>query len=139
MAKVSGKRVISTILTFIILFVFIQAFASSCAVPTETFTSGIKGIVMIGPISPVEKEGEINEKPYPEAVIQIMDSKGKKEVASVKSDQNGRFEIYLAPGTYQLLPKTPDKQPLPVAEPQTVVVTANKFTEVTIQYDSGIR
>ena len=139
MAHVSRKQIATKVLALILLLVYIQAFASSCAVPAPTDTSGINGIVMIGPVSPVEKEGEINEKPYPEAVILIMDSKGKKEIASVKSDQNGRFEIYLAPGTYQLLPQTPDKQPLPVADPQTVVVTANKFTEVTIRYDSGIR
>lgn len=139
MANVSRKQRIIKFIPFILLLVLIQVTAFSCAVPTEALTSGIKGIVMIGPISPVEKEGEINEKPYPEAVILIMDSKGKKEIASVKSDQNGRFEIYLAPDTYQLLPQTPDKQPLPVADPQTVIVTANKFTEVTINYDSGIR
>ena len=139
MIDASRKRLITKFITFMLLLVLIQVTVPSCAVPTESVTSGIKGIVMIGPISPVEKEGEINEKPYSGAVILIMDSTGKKEIASVKSDQNGRFEIYLAPDTYQLLPQTPDKQPLPVAEPQTVVVTANKFTEVTIPYDSGIR
>lgn len=139
MINESRKRLITKFIPFILLLVLIQVTAFSCAGPTEAVTSGIKGIVMIGPISPVEKEGEINEKPYPGAVILIMDSKGKKEIASVKSDQNGRFEIYLAPDTYQLLPQTPDKQPLPVADPQTVVVTADKFTEVTINYDSGIR
>lgn len=94
---------------------------------------------MLGPISPVEKEGEINEKPYPDAVVFVMNSSGTKKIAEFKSDQNGRFQLNLAPGTYSLVPQTPKKQPFPIGKSETVVVSENQYTEITINYDSGIR
>jgi hypothetical protein len=122
------------------LFVaFILLTLCSCSAATQPATSGINGKVMIGPISPVEKPGEVNEKPYPDAVILVKDSSGNRKIAEVKSDKDGLFNINLAPGTYLLVPQTPKDNILPIGEQQTVEVMANKFTEVTIHYDSGIR
>ena len=101
--------------------------------------SGINGKVMIGPITPVQKEGEVNEKPYSDALIFIMDSTGSSKITEVISDQNGLFKIYIAPGTYLLDPQTPHDQRFPVTGTQIVVVLENMFTDVTINFDTGIR
>lgn len=123
----------------LILFVIVIPFVfGSCSNQAQTTSSGIKGIVMLGPVSPVEKEGEANEEPYPDALIIISDASGKK-ITEVKSDKDGRFTVNLLPGKYTLSPQTPKDQILPVGESQEVNVSEKAFTEVTIHYDSGIR
>ncbi len=111
----------------------------ACSASIQPTNSGVAGTVIIGPISPVEKEGEINENPYPNAVIFIMDDTGKRKIAETTSDQYGRFKVNLAPAAYQLLPQTPKNHSFPIGTPQRVTVEAGKFTEITISYDSGIR
>lgn len=97
--------------------------------------SGIRGLVTIGPVSPVERPGVPNEAPYA-ATLVIRDGKGMK-VATVKSGEDGRFEVNLAPGSYVVEPQTSSTPP--TAQPQTVEVTAHRFTDVRVDYDSGIR
>lgn len=89
----------------------------------------------IGPISPVEEPGVVNERPY-SATIVVRTGSGRK-VAEVTSGDDGRFSVNLAPGEYVLEPGS-DTTP-PYAEPQTVTVEAHRFTEVLVSYDSGIR
>jgi hypothetical protein len=139
MKNISIIAKVRAIVFIMILMAFILPIISACASASQTITSGISGKVMIGPISPVEKEGEVNEKPYPDALIFIMDASGKKKMKEVKSDLDGLFKVYLAPGTYLLVPQSPKNQALPVGEPQTVIVLENRFTDVTVNYDSGIR
>lgn len=139
MAKSHPIRTYSLWIALLLAVTLILTRCRSCAAPVQPTDSGITGTVMIGPISPVEKEGEINEKPYPNAVIFIMDAAGKQKIAETTSDQDGRFKVNLAPATYQLLPQTPKNQPFPIGIPQMVVVEARKFTEITVSYDSGIR
>jgi hypothetical protein len=112
---------------------------SIASTSSQAATSGINGAVLIGPVSPVQKQGDANEKPYPDAVIFVMDASGQQKISEVKSDFNGLFTVYLAPGKYILSPQTPKGRPLPVGEPQEVVVLENHLTEVTVNYDSRIR
>lgn len=119
-------------------FIIIPFIFSSCSGHVQTNSSGISGIVLIGPISPIVKEGEVNESPYPDALILILDSSGKK-IMEVKSNKDGRFTTDLPPGKYILDPQTPEDRILPVGESQEVLVLEKAFTDVTIYYDSGIR
>jgi len=50
---------------------------------------------------------------------------------------DGRFRVPLAPGRYTLRPDSPNS--LPRAGQQTATVTPDRFTQVSIQYDTGIR
>ena len=134
------ERKVRTILPIVLLSAFILLTFSACsATATQPTTSGIHGTVLIGPISPVSKVGEVNERPYPNATIFVMDPSGRYRVAEVVSDKDGFFKVNLAPGKYLLDPQSPNGQSLPVAQPQSVLVSANGFVEVTIHYDSGIR
>jgi hypothetical protein len=107
---------------------------------TQTLTSGIQGQVRIGPISPIARPGDPNDRPLAGAVISISRVGVREPAITVTSDANGNFSIALAPGDYVLkpLPLQPG-QTLPRAAPQTVHVDANTFTTVTIEYDTGIR
>ena len=97
--------------------------------------SGIEGMVTIGPISPVQRQGEPGERPYAGRIlVKRMDGRA---VAEVMSGADGRFKVDLKPGSYRLEPQSPG--PLPIARPQEVTVEPHKFTEVSVSYDSGIR
>ncbi|KQV36868.1 hypothetical protein ASC93_21820 [Massilia sp. Root335] len=97
--------------------------------------SGIDGDVILRPLSPVERPGSANQRPY-RAVIGVADAAGRP-VAEVRSDANGRFEIILEPGTYVLHPES--EAIYPHAPDQTVTVVKDHVTSVRIVYDSGIR
>jgi hypothetical protein len=97
--------------------------------------SGIEGQVTIGPVSPVERLGIVNERPY-QGTITVLNRAGQL-VTQFQSDADGHFRVFLEPGTYILRPESPGS--LPRADEQTVTVTDKNFTQVRITYDSGIR
>jgi hypothetical protein len=110
---------------------------STTALNTPGADSGIEGLVTIGPMCPVEIEGQpCPDQPY-EATIVIEDA-GGDEVARVTSDADGRFRLTLEPGTYTLVPQSPASR-LPYAGEQSTEIVSGEYTQVTIAYDSGIR
>jgi hypothetical protein len=105
-----------------------------------TGPSALRGVAEAGPIFPHERPGIPNTRPLPGAIITVQPAGGGPEIARSTADQNGRFQIPLAPGTYLIVPLPP--QPgavLPRGIPQTVTVRAGGFTEVVVEYDTGIR
>ena len=97
--------------------------------------SGIFGQVLLGPLSPVERLGQVNERPY-EATVQVLGADGQL-VAEFQSRADGTFRLELPPGTYRLEP-TPG--PIyPRGEEQTVTVQVGSLTRVVVRYDTGIR
>jgi hypothetical protein len=105
-----------------------------------TGPSAIRGTAIAGPIFPVERPGIPNTRPLPGAIITVQPAGGGQEITRATADQDGRFQIPIAPGTYLLVPLPPNPNAvLPRGTPQTVVVKAGGFTDVTVQYDTGIR
>jgi hypothetical protein len=97
---------------------------------------GIEGVVMIGPQCPVQSlEDPCPDLPY-RAWIDVRAPSGR-QLTRVRSDEDGRFRMGLRPGTYTLRPESGD--PFPVAETLHVVVVRDRYTEVTIDFDTGIR
>lgn len=100
--------------------------------------SGITGLVTIGPQCPVVREDSpCPDQPYQATIV--IEDEGSDEVARVTSDEDGRFSIGLEPGTYTLAPQSPNAGAPPQAGEQQVEVGDGAYTEVLIQYDSGIR
>ncbi|MBI1744100.1 carboxypeptidase regulatory-like domain-containing protein [Candidatus Acetothermia bacterium] len=97
--------------------------------------SGIEGEIILRPISPVERPGMVNSRPY-QATVTVLDANGQT-VTQFQSDVKGHFQINLPPGTYTLRPESPSSHPF--ARQQTVTVSEKVFTRVLIAYDSGIR
>ena len=100
-----------------------------------TYKSGIEGIVIISPVSPVERPGTINFRPF-QADITVLNAAGET-VTQFQSRTDGLFRVELKPGIYVLRPES--SAIYPRAEEQTVTVSKNKFTRILINYDSGIR
>lgn len=98
--------------------------------------SGVEGQVLIGPMCPVVQVGQAcPDQPY-QATLTV-NSLGGERIAQVQTDEQGRFKIPLEPGEYILHPEAPNV--MPFAPEQTFRVVADQFTQVTVQYDSGIR
>lgn len=109
---------------------------STCSMKPEATDSGIEGQVFIGPMCPVMIEGEeCPDQPY-QAVLTVTSPNGKR-IVQIQTDENGKFMIPLQPGEYVLHPESPNA--LPFAGEQAVIVEDGKFTQVIVNYDSGIR
>ena len=107
------------------------------ATPTP-IDSGITGKALVGPMCPVQIEGqECPDQPY-QATITIKDLEGRK-IVQVQTDEQGNFKVPLAPGKYILHPETPQDAPLPFANEQRFTVLSGEYTRLVVQYDSGIR
>ncbi len=103
-------------------------------------TSGITGIVLIGPQCPVVRVGDDScyDKPYP-ANISIKSEDGSREIATFTSNSDGTFTYKIEPGIYLLDPLTEGGAILPRGGQQVVIVEQGRLTNVTITYDTGIR
>ena len=135
---------LSTMRIFVFIqFVIILIGLSACAqgnssTPSLAPPSGIEGFVTIGPVCPGPvQEGDTSclDKPY-QASITILDAANIR-IMQFQTDPDGYFKVPLAPGTYTIHPEP--GEPLPIAADQTVVVSEGVFTQVLIQYDSGMR
>lgn len=97
---------------------------------------GIDGLVLLGPLCPVQTPTDpCPDRPY-EASIEI-ESPGGSRITVVRSDAEGRFHVGLLPGTYHLVPESGD--PFPIAAERDVVVKAGSYSDVVILFDTGIR
>ncbi len=99
-------------------------------------TSGIRGRAVSGPQCPVEVEGSpCPDLPYEGIVVATDAATG--DAFTVETDAEGRFELPLAPGRYEVSIQS-ESQP-PFAKPQTVTVEQGAFAEITVTVDTGIR
>jgi hypothetical protein len=135
MARSTPRRPVLLVLALLALAI------SACGAggPTDLPNSGIRGLVTLGPTCPVQIEGD----PQPcsttyAATLEIHEQASDKLITTVSSGADGRFEVRLAPGTYRIVPQVAEV--LPIAEPvEGIVVAAGRFTEVQVDFDSGIR
>jgi len=139
-ARTAGRRPLLTALAAAFLL-------SGCAVfdPEETpspppspVISGIRGTVLLGPTCEGATRADACTEPYAARLI-ILDADGTP-VGEASSGADGLFEIVLPPGVYTIQPVPPEGDALfPVAFPVSVVVGEEEWTEVGIDYDTGIR
>jgi len=119
----------------ILLLSMLVLSACSSVRPTPT-DSGVEGQVFIGPMCPVVQEGqECPDQPY-QATLTVNSLTGER-IVQFQTEKNGTFRIPLAPGEYILHPESPNV--MPFAQEQPFTVEAGKFTQVIVNYDSGIR
>ena len=91
--------------------------------------SGITGKALVGPMCPVMIEGqECPDQPY-QATITVNSLEGRR-IVQFQTDEQGNFNVRLAPGEYILHPETPQGRSLPFS---------GEHTRLIVRYDSGIR
>ena len=120
---------------FILVFCISGIWLTASCAPTPPVDSGIEGQVFIGPTCPVVREGETcPDQPY-QATLTVNNLKGER-IVQIQTEEDGRFKIPLPPGEYIL---HPESENIPFADDQTVIVENRAFTQVIVNYDSGIR
>ena len=98
--------------------------------------SGIRGHALAGPQCPVEMANSpCPDLPWEGTIVATDTGSGERFTAT--TDAEGRFELALEPGTYEV---TIDAgSDLPSAKPQSVTVTDGAFAEIAVTVDTGIR
>ena len=98
--------------------------------------SGIQGQVLLGPMCPVVQQGqECPDQPY-RATLTVRTQDGV-QITQFQTDGDGHFKVSLVPGEYILHPETPNG--IPFAGDQSFVVETGNYTQIIVNYDSGIR
>lgn len=104
-------------------------------------TVSLSGVALAGPVCPVERDPPdpaCAPRPVEGAAIVVLDERGD-EVATLRTDADGRFRVELSPGRYELVPQQPEgimHAPAPV----TVELRAGSDPEpIELAYDTGIR
>lgn len=98
--------------------------------------SGITGQVFIS-VCPVVRLGENCDRPFSTGITVVTDD--GRFVTHLVTDGQGRFDVFLKPGDYVLVPDGAGQATFPHVETLAVRVEQKSFTPVTIVYDSGIR
>ena len=101
-----------------------------------TTTSGARGIVVLGPMCPVEGTGPGCENQPREADVRLRDGVSGPVVATVHSDPDGRFQVTLPPGDYVIEAEVPQAM---FCKPVDVTVVPGRYTAVTVKCDTGMR
>lgn len=100
--------------------------------------SGIRGVVHLGPMCEDATRASPCIEPY-SAELVILDAKDDV-VARVTSGTDGRFEVTLPPGIYTIQPVPPANGDLfPAGQTISAVVGEDEYTEVGVDYDTGVR
>jgi hypothetical protein len=98
--------------------------------------SGIEGQVLMGPMCPAAQPGEgCPDQPY-QATLTVNSPNGGL-VIQFQTDGQGHFRVPLVPGEYILHPESPNG--IPFAPDQMIAVGSGQYTQITVNYDSGVR
>ena len=98
--------------------------------------SGIEGQVLIGPMCPAEQQGQACPDQAYQTTLTVVSPSGV-QIVQVQTDAQGHFRVPLVPGEYILHPESPNG--IPFAGDQSFVVGTGQYTQLTVNYDSGIR
>ena len=86
----------------------------------KEFTTGIKGQVFIGPVSPVDSDENV--------------------VETIRTDENGKFKLELKPGAYTIIPEPIINTGFyPLGKNKNITVKSGEIVFVEVDFDSGIR
>lgn len=96
--------------------------------------SGLTGVVMRGPITPVCREGVPCEAP---AKVTLVFSRPGHQAARVHTRADGSYRVRLAPGRYAV--QTTERAFERRVEPARVTVLRGRFARADFRIDTGIR
>ena len=106
--------------------------------PESKVHSGVRGEVVSGPQCPVETiEDPCPDLPVNGIVVSVSTADGSV-TAETRTDSEGRFEVGVTPGEYAVQPVVKSGG-VAFSKPVQVIVSDERFVEVTLQVDTGIR
>ena len=124
-----------------IFLLAIIALLTACT-PTTQATGTLRGLVTIGPLVPVQREGVPDPTPAPEVYearkVVIYESDGKTEVTRADINAQGEYEVILPVGSYVV-----DINRIGIDSasglPAEIVIREGEVTILDIDIDTGIR
>lgn len=127
----------------ILAFVFLVPIGMGCLASDNNVPGFIEGRVRILASRGVElAEGnppKFSGANYAEYPLIILSQDGKKEIARVTADENGKFRVALPPGDYVLDVQGRQPKGHVRAKPQRFTITSNQIVSVDMYIDTGIR
>jgi hypothetical protein len=114
---------------------------TACGQTDSGATHGtLTGTVVASPTCPVQNADQpCAPVPVRGRLVQALDTRGQV-VASAKTDDQGRFSLSLAPGSYVIHVAIVQGQPgLRQTTPGNVTVSAGQSASLNIELDTGIR
>ena len=121
------------------VLVVVTAAVAGCASAgsSPSSTTGLTGVVMRGPVTPVCRVDVPCDAPFSASFTVEQDG---RRVAQFQSDAAGQFTVYLKPGAYVVVPA--GDAPIIGASLQRKSVTVadnGMLTVVRLTFDTGIR
>jgi hypothetical protein len=107
---------------------------------SKTSDSGIRGTVLLGPTCPVvmdPPDPQCADKPYKTNLV-LTTADQSRVITEFGSDANGKFSVKIEPGRYAIR-SAAAANILPYCSHDTFKVEMNKFTDITVSCDTGIR
>ena len=119
------------------LLLLIAALSASCASTAPSPVTGLTGVVVRGPVTPVCRVDVPCDAPF-SASFTVQRS--GRTVAQFQSDATGQFTVFLQAGAYTVTPyaDAPIISPSSQAKQVTVADTGT-LTTVRLMFDTGIR
>jgi hypothetical protein len=109
----------------------------ACAGTAPTPATGLTGVVVRGPITPVCRVDVACDAPF-SATFNV--ERSGRRVTQFQSDAMGQFTVFLPPGTYTVLPNSDAPIISPSSQAKSVTVADNgMLTVVRLTFDTGIR
>jgi hypothetical protein len=121
----------SVMFTFLILIAACGTQHPAAAPPTSVVT----GTVSAGPVSPLARPGVPTAAVVRGTTVEALS--GSQVIATTRTDQAGRYEFELQPGTY-LIRAQSDKY-ISKEKSETVTLSQGQSLTVNLVFDTGIR
>jgi len=129
----------STVRILLVALILFSACARGPSTGSEDEAVGtIRGAVLLAPTCPVESiESPCPGRPLADVPVLAVDDQGNVRADTV-SDDDGRFAMDVAPGTYMLTASI-QEDPARSVKPVRVDVVAGEVVHTDVVVDSGIR
>ena len=111
--------------------------AAACGGVAPSPTTGLTGVVLRGPVTPVCRVDVPCEAPFS---ARFTVRRSGREVAEFQSDSAGQFTVLLEPGRYDVVPAVDAPLISPTVQVKSVTVEdTGRPTVVRLVFDTGIR
>ena len=111
--------------------------ASACRGIAPSPVTGLTGVVVRGPITPVCRVDVPCDAPF-SAGFTVQ--RAGRQVAQFRSDSMGQFTVHLVPGAYTVVPDADAPLMSPTFQAKSVTVgDTGLLTVVQLTFDTGIR
>jgi hypothetical protein len=103
---------------------------------TSSTSSGIRGEVLRGPVTPVCR---VDVPCYAPFAATFYVQRAGVTLATLTSDSTGHFVVYLSPGAYTIVPGPDAPIPFAASQAKSVQVQAGTLTSAQLTFDTFLR